>query len=46
MNEREAIIAKSYARLIENGRKNIEDVPEQIIPYLQEIAPHLFEDNK
>ena len=33
----EKIIAKSYARLILAGKKTIDDVPEKVKPYVEEI---------
>ena len=36
-------IAKSYARLIRAGRKTLNEVPDEIIPALREVAPDLFE---
>lgn len=38
----ETLIARSYARLIKAGRKAIEDVPPNVVPYLRELAPELF----
>lgn len=33
----EKIIARSYARLIRAGKKTIDDVPEKVKPYVEEI---------
>lgn len=33
----EKIIAKSYARLILAGKKTIDDVPEKVKPYVEDI---------
>ena len=33
----EKIIAKSYARLILAGKKTIDEVPERVKPYVEEI---------
>lgn len=41
----EAIVAKSYKRLIKAGRKAVGDVPAEVVPYLKEIAPELFGEN-
>lgn len=37
-------IAKSYIRLIKAGRKTVEDIPDEVLPYVRELAPELFEN--
>lgn len=42
--DRARIMAPRYLRLINAGRKTLEEVPSEVIPYLRELAPELFED--
>ena len=37
-------IAKSFIRLIKAGRKTVDDLPAQIRPRVEELAPELFGD--
>lgn len=39
----EQVMARSYARLIKAGRKTLDDVPSDVMPYLRDIAPELFD---
>lgn len=41
----EARIAHSYARLIKAELKTIDDVPVDVLPYLRELAPELFDQD-
>lgn len=40
----EQVMARSYARLIKAERKTLDDVPPDVMPYLREIAPELFDE--